>query len=408
MVLQLIKDFICFSCLILISVGLSKSVQAEYRVKDYGANNYSVPASKRDLWSVTNGVVEAKPEHLVAFHSRADQIFSIKPVANSPESSKLVSALEEIPPFSLSLFRKQTLDQWMASQPVTGLLVMKGNSVLYEKYQYERTAKDKFLGNSMSKSVVGMLVGIALQEKAIESIDDVAEKYEPRLTGHPYGATTIRSLLTMTSGMSYLESKDVSELWRRTAGQSMATRELESVKYVRLRGNPQGQHFNYNSVDTQVLTLVLIGATGKSLSEYTSEKLWMPIGAESPAFWMTDVAGAEAGFMGFNATLRDWGRLGLLWANLGAHEGQQIISTNYMAESRAWKPSGYGYHVWLTDKATGQVAFFGVRGQTIFVDPASKLVMVITAVREQEYSANTAYENERKAIWNHILSTYKN
>ena len=403
-----IKVFMCFSCVFLISVGASKTVHAEYRLKDYRANNYAVPANKRDLWSVTNGVVEAKPEHLVAFHSRADQIFSIKPVVNSAESSKLISAIEEIPPFSISLFRKQTLEQWMASQPVIGLLVMKGNSVLYEKYQYERNGKDKFLGNSMSKSVVGMLVGIALQEKAIESIDDVAEKYEPRLKGHPYGATTIRSLLTMTSGMSYLETKDVSELWRRTAGQSMAARELESVKYVRLRANPQGQHFNYNSVDTQVLTLVLIGATGKSLSEYTSEKLWTPIGAESPAFWMTDVNGVEAGFMGFNASLRDWGRLGLLWANLGVHEGKQIISTSYMTESRAWKPSGYGYQVWLTDKDTGQVAFLGVRGQTIFVDPASKLVMVITAVREQEYSANTAYDNERKAIWNHILSKYKN
>ena len=395
---------ICFAYLILISVGTSMTVHAEYRLKDYRANNYAVPPSQRALWSAA-GI--ANLGNLVAFHSRADQIFSIKPVANSAESSKLVSAVEEIPPFSLSLFRKLTLDEWMASQPVTGLLVMKGNSVLYERYQYERTAQDKFLGNSMSKSVVGMLVGIALQEKTIESIDDVAEKYEPRLKGHPYGATTIRSLLTMTSGMSYSESKDVSELWGRTAGQ-WGNLELQSVKYLRLRAHPQGQHFNYNSVDTQVLTLVLIGATGKSLSEYTSEKLWMPIGAESPAFWITDDVGVEAGFVGFNATLRDWGRLGLLWANLGAYGGKQIVSSSYMAESRAWKLSGYGHHVWLTGKDTGQVAFAGVRGQSIFVDPVSKLVMVITAVREQEYAANTDYDNERRAIWNHILAKYKN
>jgi CubicO group peptidase (beta-lactamase class C family) len=112
--------------------------------------------------------------------------------------------------------------------------------------------------------------------------------------------------------------------------------------------------------------------------------------------------------MGFNATLRDWGRLGLLWANLGAYEGKQIISSSYVAEAKAWNPSGYGYQVWLLGKDTGQVAFLGVRGQTIFVDTASKLVMVITAIREQEYTANTAYDKERTAIWNHLLSHYKN
>lgn len=405
---QIIKVFIRFACLFFASIVTSTTLYAQYRLEDYRASNYAVPASKHDLWSVTNGVVEAKVDSLVAFHSRADQIFSTNPVAKSDEASKLVGASQKISPVSFSLARKQTLEQWMESHPVTGLLVMRGNSVLFERYQYDRSAQDKFLGNSMSKSIVGMLVGIALQERAIESIDDVAEKYEPRLKGHPYGTTTIRSLLTMTSGMSYLESKDVSELWRRTAGQSMVTRGLNSVKYVRERAYPQGRQFNYSSVDTQVLALVLIAATGKSLSEYTSEKLWKPIGAESSAFWLTDVAGTEAAFMGFNATLRDWGRLGLLWANLGAYEGKQIISSSYMAEGKAWNPSGYGYQVWLLGKDTGQVAFLGVRGQTIFVDTVSKLVVVITAIREQEYSANTAYDKERTAIWNHLLSQYKN
>lgn len=383
------------------------TAMAQYRIEDYRANQYSVPANKRDLWSVTNGVVEARVDNLIAFHSRADQIFSTRPVAPSEKSAPLVAASTEIPPVSFSPLRKLTLDQWMDTHPVTGLLVLKGNTILYERYQYDRSAKDKMLGNSMSKSVVGLLVGIALHEKSIESLDDVAEKYEPRLKGHPYGQTTIRSLLTMTSGMNYSEARDVSELWRRTAGQSMVSRGIDSVKYIMNRASPQGQKFNYNSVETQVLTLVLMGATGKSLSDYTSEKLWKPMGAESPAFWMTDASGTEAGFMGFNATLRDWGRLGLLWAQLGMHQNQQIVPASYLSESRAWRATGYGYHIWLPSKDSGQVAFFGVRGQALYVDPATQLVMVLTAAREQEYSANTPYDKERTAVWNHLLAVLK-
>ena len=383
------------------------TAMAQYRIEDYRANQYRVPDHKRDLWSVINGVVEARVDNLIAFHSRADQIFSTRSVSPSEKSVPLVASSTDIPPVSFSPARKLTLDQWMESHPITGLLILKGNTILYERYQYDRSAKDRMLGNSMSKSVVGLLVGMALHENAIESLDDVAEKYEPRLKGHPYGQTTVRSLLSMTSGMNYSEARDVSELWRRTAGQSMVSRGIDSVKYITNRTSPQGQKFNYNSVETQVLTLVLMGATGKSLSDYTSEKLWKPMGAESPAFWMTDAAGTEAGFMGFNATLRDWGRLGLLWAQLGVHQDKQIIPASYLSESRAWRPSGYGYHIWLPSKDTGQVAFFGVRGQALYVDPATQLVMVLTAAREQEYSANTPYDKERTAVWNHLLSSLK-
>lgn len=191
------RYWIRLAILISVSIGTPTKLVAEYRLEDYRANNYAVPSSKRDLWSITNGVVEARLDNLIAFHSRADQIFTTRPVAKNTEVSNFIESRQEIPPISFSLFRKMTVEQWMASQPVTGLLVLKGNTVLLERYQYDRSAQDKMLGNSMSKSIVGMLVGIALDEKSIGSIDDLAEKYEPRLKGHPYGTTTIRSLLRM-------------------------------------------------------------------------------------------------------------------------------------------------------------------------------------------------------------------
>lgn len=382
---------------------------AEYRLPDYSANRYAIPADKRDLWSVQHGVVEARVEHLVAFFSRADKIFSTAPVVASGQSQvqDLLAAPATIPAVPFSLFRRQTLEDWMETHPVTGLLIMQSDRILFERYQYGREASDRMLGMSMSKTLVGLLTGIALQEKAIASLDDKAETYEPRLRGHEYGATTIRSLLTMTSGMAYQETRDAGELWQRTAGQSRRNRGLESVTFVGRRAAPQGHHFNYNSVDTQVLSLVLRAATGRPLADYMAEKLWRPMGAESSAFWLAGADGTEAAFAGFSATLRDWGRLGLLLANEGQRNGQAVVPADYLAQALAWRPSSYGYQVWLTGRDNGQFALLGVRGQTLYVDTASKLVMVLTAVREQEQTANTAYDRERQVIWQHLLATFK-
>ena len=399
--------FLQRTALLALFLGLPPVLWAQYRLEDYRAHQYQVPEHRRELWTVTPNGAEARVDHLVAFHSRADRLFSTREVANGATVSPLMNAAADITPVAFSPFSKMTLPEWMATQPITGLLVLHGRNILFERYQYDRNAQDKMLGNSMSKTVVGMLIGQALQDKSIESLDDLAEKYEPRLKGHPYGETSLRALLTMTSGMAYTEARDAGELWRRTAGQSMRSRGVESVTQLNTRKHPQGQTFNYNSTESQVLSLVLIGATGKSLAQYTSEKLWQPMGAEAPAFWMTDAAGTEAGFMGFNATLRDWGRLGLLWAQQGAVDGQAVVPASYLEASRAWRASGYGHHIWLPRKDSGQVAFLGVRGQSIFVDPTRQLVMVLTAVREQEYSANSAFEKERTAVWNHLLATIK-
>lgn len=382
----------------------SLALAAEYRLEDYRANGYAVPASPRDLWQVSPAGVEARVDNLIAFMSRADRIFSTQAVAASEDPRVLENAERPLPTLSLSPFKRITLEQWMQTHPVTGLLIMQGQQVLFERYQYGRSAQDRMLGMSMSKTLVGMLTGVALADRSIESLDDTAEKYEPRLKGHPYGASSIRSLLTMTSGMAYQESRDSAELWQRTAGRSRRSQELESVKFVRQRAFAPGQQFNYSSADTQVLALVLMAATGRKLSEYTAEKIWQPLGAEAGAFWLTDAEGREAAFMGFAATLRDWGRLGLLWAEQGRRGDRQLVPAAFLADAAASRPSGYGYQVWLPGRQ--QIGFFGVRGQTLLVDPASGLVMVITAAREQEQTSATAFDRERLLIWNQLRAHY--
>ena len=154
---------------------------------------------------------------------------------------------------------------------------------------------------SMAKTIVAMLVGIALSEGAIQSLDDRAEKYVPELKGTPYGETSIRHLLTMSSGIRFSETysgtDDVATLVRLSVlGESDGG--AATVMPFRTRERPAGERYHYSSADTQVLGLVLRAATGRPLADYLSEKIWQPMGAEADASWLIDKGGYEIGLRG--------------------------------------------------------------------------------------------------------------
>ena len=285
------------------------------------------------------------------------------------------------------------VDEWMAANRNTGLLVLKGDTVLAERYNYDRKPTDRFQSFSMAKTVVSMLIGVALGEGKIKSIDQKAEEFLPELKGQPYGETSLRHLLTMSSGVQFREDydgkDDVSVLSRKTVGRQ-GPGGTDAVSTFTTRARPAGQKFYYASSETQVLGLVLRAAIGRNLSDYLAEKIWQPMGAEADATWLTDAGGYETGYMGINATLRDWGRLGVLLANYGAIDGKQLIPAAWVKaattpESPHLRPgvatfrNGYGYQTWLID-AEGKFALLGVRGQGILIDPVTKVVVVNTAV----------------------------
>jgi CubicO group peptidase (beta-lactamase class C family) len=273
--------------------------------------------------------------------------------------------------------------------------VLKGDQIVVERYQYDRKPTDKMQSYSMAKTVVAMLVGIAIAEKKIRSIEDTADQYVPELKGHPYGATKLKDLLTMSSGVRFSEKydgkDDVTTLARKTL-YGLGPGGVDSVMPFTERANPPGTHFYYASSETQVLGLVLRAATGYPLAEYLSYKIWRPMGAESDASWLVDAGGYEIAYIGINATVRDWGRLGLLLANYGNLNGKQIIPAEWvkaatsvhaphLAVGTATKHNGYGYQTWLVDNE-GKFALLGLRGQAVFVDPKTKVVVVITAVQD--------------------------
>ena len=286
------------------------------------------------------------------------------------------------------------VDAYMAKNRNTGLMVIKDGVVLAERYNYDRNPADRLQSYSMAKTVVAMLMGIAIAEGKIVSVDELAAKYVPALKGHPYSETKLKDLLTMSSGVDFREDydgkDDVTALARKTLLQQ-GPGGAASVESFTRRSRPAGTKWYYASAETEVLSLVVSAATGRNLSEYLSEKIWIPMGAEADATWLIDGGGHELGFMGLNATLRDWGRLGMLLANYGELDGKQIIPADWVKEATrvhaphlevgvASKFNGYGYQTWIVRKDQPFFALFGVRGQGIYIDPVGKLVVVHTAV----------------------------
>ena len=357
---------------------------------DLGAGPAGFPSADRSNWWSQG--------YLVDSHSRLDEIFPARRVARAAAPRPLRRAARE-PAIAYQFEgRSHTLDDYLSRHPATGLLIARGDTILVERYQYGRRDTHRFTSWSMAKTITAMLVGIALDEGRIRSIDDRPDAYVPELAGTEYGLTPIRHLLTMSSGVKFIEvysgHDDVSLLVADTfAGGGPGGPSAVVGFNHRLR--PPGRRFSYASSETHVLGLVLRAAVGRPLADYLSDRIWKPMGAEADATWLVDNAGQESAYCCVNAVLRDYARLGLLLAHDGRLGDRQIIPRSWMhaattvpPESWHLKPYaatryfGYGYQTWILPGERRAFALLGVRGQAIYVDPSSKLVLVHTAVRK--------------------------
>jgi CubicO group peptidase (beta-lactamase class C family) len=354
---------------------------------------------------------------LVGLFSHFDEAYPARGVARGGPVHKLErAAAEPVISYDTSDGRHRDVDGFLDNSRTMGLLILHGDRILVERYQYDRRPEQRFHSQSMAKTVVAMLVGIALQEGKIRSIDDLAQDYVPALADSPYGKTSLRHLLTMSSGVKYLENykpgDDNAILTARTYKQQSAGGADTLAPFAtRAREVPAGTRFYYASSETVTLALVLRAAIGVPLSDYLSEKIWKPMGAEADATWLVDAAGYEVGFVGLNCTLRDWGRLGLLLANEGAVNRRQIIPAAWVRAMTtpdaphlrvgvASQFSGYGYQTWLIDPDQPYFALLGIRGQAIFVDPVTKVVVVFIAVNA---ALDFAARREQYALFYGIL-----
>ena len=314
-----------------------------------------------------------------------------------------------------------TLAEYLERQRATGLLVLKNGEIVAEYYRYGRRDDARFLSFSMAKSVTALLTGAALERGSIASLDDLAEKYVKALAGSPYGATSVRQLLRMSSGLTFTErydgSDDIARLSRASVGASGAGTPVEVLRSITDRHSPAGQKFVYASAETDVLGRVLTAATGKNMSELTRDWLWQPLGAEHDAYWRTGADGQEQAHGAFNASLRDWARLGLMVANDGKVGDRQLVAREFLLDAtdparqpEALKPRkatpyfGYGYQFWLMPMKERTFAMQGIHGQATYMQPSTGIVLVLTSVWEGASGRQDVqpYE-ERDALWRGVL-----
>jgi len=331
------------------------------------------------------------PQYRVGAFTHLDAIYDTRTVQRADASWTFKRA-----PFD----GEAMVADYLARHPVMGLLVARDDTVLVERYQYGRTERDRFVSQSVVKSITGLLIGLAVADGAIASIDDLVETYVTGLAGSEYGRTPIRALLHMASGVAFGEEqdggRDLNRLWRGVvAGLGPAGGTVGSLRQFDRRLAPPGTRYAYASSEPDVLSMVLKHALDKTASAYLQEKLWKPIGTEADATWLIDAEGYELGHFGFSATLRDYARLGRLLAHDGAWNGRTLLPARWMIEATsvraedaylrpgaAMRDFGYGYLLWLLPGSRRQFALVGAFGQRIIVDPLSKLVMVQAALDE--------------------------
>lgn len=358
----------------------------------------------------------------VGSFSHLDRILPHNTLKKPASSSSLERAARA--PTLTYRFQQQTLtiSNFLDRQRVTGLMVIKDGQVLAEHYQYDRNDRHRLISHSMAKSLTSLAIGFALAEKKIKSLDDKVAAYVPKLAGSAYGETTIRNILRMSSGVKFSENYDGKDDLARFSAARGRDGTIPALKLFQEREAPQGTRFKYATAETVVLTALLREVIGGSISDYLAERLWQPMGAEADATWITTRSdGYENGGGSFNAVLRDYGRLGVLLANDGRVGDKQILPKDYLIEATDWRRHpeafqprkatsyfGYGYQFWTYPAEKRRFALLGVYGQSIFVDPELKLVLVITAVAHNASVGKESFASERDALWRGLVATFGN
>lgn len=278
----------------------------------------------------------------------------------------------------------RTLETYMAAHHVAGLMVVQDGHVRVERYGLGAGPSTRWTSFSVAKSFTSTLVGAALRDGAIRSLDDKVTRYVPELAAGAYRDVTVRQLLDMTSGVRWNEDyadphSDVAMMYEGTREPGVPL----LVTYMsRLpREFAPGERWVYKTGETDLAGILVTRATGKSLAAYLSEKIWKPYGMASDALWLKDeVDGTEAGGSGVSATLADYARLGQFLLDGGVAAGKPVLADGWLADATRRHSDigvsgrGYGYQWWTYDD--GSFEGIGIFGQLLHVDPRRHLVIV--------------------------------
>jgi CubicO group peptidase (beta-lactamase class C family) len=274
------------------------------------------------------------------------------------------------------------MDAFFAKQSLSGAVILHKGMIRYERYGVGHSPEKRWTSFSVAKSLTSSLVGIALQEGHINSLDDNVSDYIDGLKGSAYDNVTIVQLLTMTSGVQWNEDytdpqSDVAKFNNHVANDGLPT----IVSYMRNlpRAYPAGEQWQYSTGETNLIGILVGEATGQTVAEYLTEKIWQPFGMENRASWLLGLDGSEISGCCIQASLRDFARYGLFVLEDGKIDGTTILPEGWfdMATRKqadiGRSGEGYGYQWWTFDD--GSFTARGIFGQTIFIDPKRQLVV---------------------------------
>lgn len=276
------------------------------------------------------------------------------------------------------------LDDFMKRTYTNAFIVVKDGRIITEHYRNGGDASTRYAVFSIAKSLVSILVGIAINRGEIASIDDPITRYAPEFLGTAYEGVTLRNALQMRSGVDFNEDGAPFFNFLETVIAGNQQRCADFIKSAP-RAHTPGTTFNYSSPETCVIARVLERATGKRLSKYMEQHLWQAAGMEHPAYWVLDGprgGGTAIANGGFNASARDLARVGQLMLDGGVTGKRRILSADWVARSTATdgeagkkRSEGYGYQWWTLGEPEA-FAGVGLHGQYLYVVPSQKLVIV--------------------------------
>ncbi len=335
-------------------------------------------------------------------HQNFNRVYEIFPTSKLFPSSKPL-VFEKGAPLKLPsnfIFEDKVVnvDEYLSRTDTSALLILKDGKISYENYWLTGGKNVQWISMSVAKSFISALIGIAIDQGHIKSLEDEVTDYVPQLKNSAYDNVRIKDILQMSSGASWNEDySDPNSDINRSSKIFAIGGSLDEFSASLKKELKPGSYNRYNSTDTQVLGMLLREATRTSVTKYMEEMLWHPMGAQDSGYWILDSKNMEMAYAGFNATARDYAKLGELYRLGGKINGKQIIPSDWIKASvkpdaphlmpgdnpLSDFPLGYGYQWWVPD-LSGDFSAIGVYNQFIYVSPKSNMVIV-------KLSANSIY-----------------
>ena len=298
------------------------------------------------------------------------------------------------------------LDAFMQGQHSAAVIVLQDGKIRLERYGLGFDKDGRWTSFSVAKSFTSTLVGAALRDGLIKSMDDKVSDYLTDMKGSAYDDVTVKQLLTMTSGVQWNENysdpnSDVARFNNHVPEPGVDA----LVSYMRKlpRAAPAGTHWNYSTGETNLVGLMLMAAIHKPLTEYLQEKIWQPAGMEQKATWLLSKSGKEISGCCLQAAPRDFARMGQFILEGARVKGQSIVPDGWLKAATSKQADisqpgrGYGYQWWTYDDGT--FAARGIFGQGIFIDPARQLVIAVNADWDKAGAANNPASDAREAFY---------